>query len=453
MLDPRTVRENPERLKQILLQRNVDPRRASVDRWLELDAERRGLQTRLDALNAEKKKIAAIGKSDPQAARAKGQALREELRQVEQVLSRVTEAWTAQLEWFPNWIDPEMPVGAGEEDNIEEAVWIPGQGYLPAAQLGKGYSARRHMPAAPIHAPSTTFTPLHYSDLGERLGGIDSLQGGKVSGSRFAYILGDVAMLQIAIQRLLTDELIRRHYVPLFPPLLVRERSLYGTSHFPEQRDQVYEIKTDNVEEALPLFLVGSSEPTNFSYFMDRTLEEEALPYRVFAMTPCFRSEAGSWGKDVRGIKRVHQFDKIEMNAVCTELQSEEIYEEFRAVNEWLLQQLELPYRIVDKCTGDAGYLATFRQRDVEVWMSGSGEFMEVMTDTHTSDYQARRLNIRYRSAADGLRYCHTVNDTGCAMGRMLIAILDNYQQPDGSVTVPEALRATVGKAVLKAET
>jgi seryl-tRNA synthetase len=179
---------------------------------------------------------------------------------------------------------------------------------------------------------------------------------------------------------------------------------------------------------------------------MDRTLSEGELPIRVFAATPCFRSEAGSWGKDVKGIKRLHQFDKIEMNAVCTERQSRDIYEEFRGVNEWLMQKLVLPYRIIDKCTGDAGYLASYRQRDVEVWMSGSGEYMEVMTDTNTSDYQARRLNIRYRDAQKRMKYCHTVNDTGCAMGRMLIAILDNYQQPDGSVRVPAVLTPIMGK-------
>jgi seryl-tRNA synthetase len=232
----------------------------------------------------------------------------------------------------------------------------------------------------------------------------------------------------------------------IIPPLLVRERSMFGTSQFPEGRDQVYEIKTENVEEPLPLFLVGSSEPANFSYFMDRTLDEAELPVRVFAATPCFRSEAGSWGRDVKGIKRVHQFDKIEMNAVATEQQSRALYDEFIEVNEWLLQQLQLPYRVIDKCTGDAGYLATYRQRDVEVWMSGSGEYMEVMTDTNTTEYQARRLNIRYRTAKGETRYCHTVNDTGCAMGRMLIAILDNYQQADGSVKVPAVLASIIGK-------
>jgi seryl-tRNA synthetase len=349
------------------------------------------------------------------------------------------------MAWFPNFIDPAMPEGRGEEDNVEEVAWVPGSGYLPKEQLSVGNHSAQFMPQSPVHAEGEAFTPMHYSELGEKLGGVDTLQAGKVSGSRFAYITGDIALMQMAIQRLLSDELVRRGYQLLIPPLLVRERALFGTSHFPEGRDQVYEIKTDNVEEPQPLFLIGSSEPANFSFFMDRTLSADQLPYKVFAITPCFRSEAGSWGKDTKGIKRVHQFDKIEMNAVTTEDQSQDVYAEFREINEWLLQQLQLPYRLVDKCTGDAGYLATYRQRDVEVWMSGSGEYMEVMTDTNTTDYQARRLNIRYRASEGGPRLAHTVNDTGVALGRRLIAILDNYQQADGSVKVPAVLQAVVG--------
>ena len=452
MIDPRQARANPDRLKEIIRLRKVDPAKADVDRWLQLDERRRALQAEIDGLNAEKKKIADIGRTDPNAARARGQELREKTQALEAESDTVNAEWNQIMAWFPNFIDPEMPEGRGEEDNVEEVAWVPGSGYLPADKLGVGNHSAQFMPQSPVHAEGENFKPLHYSELGERLGGVDTLQAAKVSGSRFAYIIGDIALMQMAIQRLLTDELVRRRYQPIIPPLLVRERALFGTSHFPEGRDQVYEIKTDNVEEPQPLYLVGSSEPTNFSYFMDRTLSVDELPIKVFAVTPCFRSEAGSWGKDTKGIKRVHQFDKIEMNAVTTEEQSEAIYAEFREINEWLLQQLELPYRIVDKCTGDAGYLATYRQRDVEVWMSGSGEYMEVMTDTNTTDYQARRLNIRYRPAEGGPRFVHTVNDTGVALGRMLIAILDNYQQPDGSVKVPAVLQGFVGKDRLVAK-
>ncbi|MGH2353874.1 MAG: serine--tRNA ligase [Chloroflexota bacterium] len=448
MIEVREVRAHPERMREAVRLRKVDPSKADVDKWLILDERRRRLQGELDAVNAQKKQLANLGKTDPNAARAQGQELRAKSRELDEEITRVTAEGQAILDWFPNWPHPDMPVGETEVDNVEECAWIPGQGYLDSSQLGKGAHTAPLMPQRPIHADDPDFTPVSHADLGPRLG-IDNLQGAKVSGSRFAYLLGDIARLQLAIQNLLIGRLLEAGYQPLVPPLLVRERSLYGTSHFPEGRNQVYEIKTEYVEEPNPLFLVGSSEPSNFSYFMDRTVQAEELPVKLFASTPCFRTEVGSWGKDVRGIKRVHQFDKIEQCAVCAPEDAEAIYEEFRANNEWLLQTLELPYHVVDKCTGDAGYLASHRQRDAEVWMPGTREFMEVMTDTNTTDYQARRLNIRYRTSEGATRYCYTLNDTGCALGRMLIAIIDNYQQKDGAVKVPAALRPLVGKDYL----
>jgi seryl-tRNA synthetase len=381
MLEVREIRANPDRLRDAIRLRGVDPAKADVDRWLMLDEQRRRLQADLDAVNAEKKQLASLGRTDPDAARRQGQALRARGRELEEELDRVANEWRATMAWFPNWPHPKMPAGASEDENVEECAWIPGQGYLAASELGLGAHTAPLMPRHPPHADESDFTPKAYPDLGERLG-VDTLQGAKVSGSRFTYLIGDIVRLQMAIEMHLKTHLLEAGFTPIVPPLLVRERSLFGTSHFPEGRDQVYEIKTDYVEDATALFLVGSSEPTNFSYFMDRTLAESELPIRVFASTPCFRSEAGSWGKDVRGIKRVHQFDKIEMNALCTPEQAEAIYEQFLEVNEWLLQTLELPYHVVEKCGGDAGYPATHRQRDVEVWLPGSAEFMEVMTDT-----------------------------------------------------------------------
>lgn len=445
MLDVRRIRAHPDELREAIRRRKVDPARADLDRWLALDDRRRQIQARIDELNAEKNRLAQLGKTDPNAARTKGQELRQRSRELEEQLTPVTQEWQSILDWFPNWPDPDMPEGEGEADNVEEAAWIPGTGYVDGSQLGKGAHTASLMPRRPPHADDGDFQPLPHWDLAPRIGA-DTAQAAKVSGSRFTYLVGDIAMLQLAIQRILTDKLLAEGFTPIIPPLLVHARSLYGTSHFPEGRDQVYEIATEHVEEHDQLFLVGSSEPANFGYFMDRTLSEDDLPLRLFAFTPCFRTEVGSWGKDVRGIKRVHQFDKLEMCAVCLPDQSAGVYASFRGINEWLMQQLALPYHIVDKCAGDAGYLATHRQRDVEAWLPGSGEFMEVMTNTNTTDYQARRLNIRCRSADGPVRFCHTVNDTGVAMGRMLIAIIDNYQQKDGSVKVPEALRAMVRK-------
>jgi len=455
MIEVRELRANPERMREAIRMRRVDPKKADLDRWLALDGQLRDARQSLETLNAEKNKLAQLGKTDPNAARTRGQELRQQSREIEERISEIHGEWQRILDWFPNFPHPEMPHGEGEEDNLEECAWIPGEGYLPQDKLDKAQGphggSAAFMPQKPIHAGGADFTPQHHADLGQRLGGVDTTQGAKVSGSRFAYILGDVARMQFAIQHTLVGKLLEEGFAPIVPPLLVRERALYGTSHFPEGRDQVYQVASHNVEEGADLFLVGSSEPSNFGFFMDRTLDEADLPLLMFAVTACFRSEAGSWGKDQRGIKRVHQFDKIEMFSVCAPDQAEAIYERLRGINEWLLQTLELPYRIVDKCGSDAGYLASYRQRDVEAWLSGLREYMEVMTDTNTSDYQARRLNIRYKPAAGGApRVCWTLNDTGCALGRMLIAIMDNYQQPDGSVKIPQALRAYVGKDVLQ---
>ena len=443
MIDVRQIRANPDALREAIHLRRVDPALADLDRFLQLDEDRRALQAEIDQLNTQKKELARLGKTDPEAARQKGQELREKGRELEGRLGEMSGPWQEILDWFPNWPHPDMPKGESEADNVEEGAWVPGTGYLGADCLGTGDKSAGGMPKTPPHGQGE-FVALEHAELSLTMG-VDTLQAGQVAGSRFAYLKGPVARLQYGLQQLLTNELLGRGYEMMVPPLLVRERSLYGTSHFPEGRDQVYAMQTDNVEDGTQLFLVGSSEPTNFSYFMDRTLTEEELPVKVFAYTTCFRSEAGSWGKDVKGIKRVHQFDKIEMNSVCAPEQSEAVYEEFGKINEWLLQTLELPYRVVDKCTGDAGYLASHRQRDLEVWMPATGAYMEVMTDTNTTDYQARRMNIRYKGKEGGPRFCHTVNDTGCAMGRMLIAIFENYQQADGSVAVPAALRQLAG--------
>ncbi len=450
MIDVKLIRENPDKLREAIKIRNVDTKNADVDKWLKLDEEKRTLQKQLDSLNGERNKLKGLGKTNPDAAREKGQKLRKEIKELEQKILEISKQWQKILDWFPNWPHPDMPIGMSENDNVEECAWIPGQGYLAKDKIGINDKSEEFMPKKLIHTQDTDFKPLHHIELGVNIDGIDVKQAGKVSGSRFAYLLGDISLMQTALTRLLEDKLIDMGYNKIIPPLLVREHSLYGTSHFPEGQDQVYKIENFNIEDGNELYLVGSSEPSNFSFFMDKTMQEKELPIKFFASTTCFRSEAGSWGKDVKGIKRVHQFDKIEMNAVCSQTQSEEIYNEFKDINEWLLQTLELPYRIIDKCGGDAGYLAAHRQRDIEVWLSGMNEYMEVMTDTNATEYQARRLNIRYKQSEGSPLFCHTVNDTGCAMGRIIIAILDNYQQKNGSIKVPTALKEFMKKDFLE---
>jgi seryl-tRNA synthetase len=335
------------------------------------------------------------------------------------------------LPTVPNIVSEEMPDGKDEHDNLIISVWDPVNGYL------KMDSPLKYDDVS--YAPKESFSHKDHIDIGESLDIIDVEQSGKVSGSRFCYLKREAVLIQDAISALLKKELLKRNFIPMVPPLLVKERSLFGTSHFPEGRSQVYEIRSENVEEGSSLFLVGSAEPSNFSYFMDKVLDEKDLPIKVFAQTTCFRSEVGSWGKDVRGIKRVHQFDKLEMNCVCAEGQDRAVFDEFIEINEWLFQRLEIPYRIVNKCTGDCGYNASYFQYDIEAWRPGEKEYMEVGTDTMTTDYQARRLNIKYRNSS-GLKYARTVNDTGVAFGRAIISLLENHQQEDGSVRIPEAL-------------
>ena len=256
MIDAKEVRANPDALREAIKVRKVDPEKADVDRWSQLDEQRRELQQGIDALNGEKKELAQLGRSDPDAARQKGQELREKGRAREQVLGKLTAEWQGIMDWFPIWPHPDMPEGAGEEENVEEKAWIPGTGYLDEGKLGRGETSAAYMPGRPLHAEDQEFEPLHHAELGVQLGGIDTLQGGQVSGSRFAYLRGDVALMQYALGQLLIDELLGRGYEMFVPPLLVRERALYGTSHFPEGRDQVYAINTDNVEEGTELFIV-----------------------------------------------------------------------------------------------------------------------------------------------------------------------------------------------------
>ncbi|OGC91639.1 serine--tRNA ligase [Candidatus Amesbacteria bacterium RIFCSPHIGHO2_02_FULL_47_9] len=432
MLDTKFVREKPDEV-----QKNVDFRggKVTVKEVLEADSTHRALIQKAENLRAERNKVSSTKPSPEEISRMR--ALRDELKKVEAELTNSEKTFMGKLARLPNMSSSDMPEGNGDPDHVELAVWLPNEGYLPKSKLGKGLNSAQYMPKK---------TGLHHVDLGKKLDIIDTEQSALTSGSRFTYMKGDAALLQFALFELLKNKLIAEGFEPMIVPVLVREEVLFGTSHFPEGRDQVYEIETHNVENQQRLFLVGSSEPPLFAYYMNKTLKEENLPKKFFAYTQCFRSEVGSWGKDVRGIKRVHQFDKLEIDALTTEEGSREMMEYLRGINEWLMQKLKLPYRVINKSSRDCGYNATYLQYDLEGWLPTQGEFIELGSNTDAWDYQARRMNIRYLSKDKQKKLAHTVNDTGIPMGRMIITILDNYQNPDGSVTVPEVLRPYLGK-------
>jgi len=453
MIDPHIIRNDPDKVKQIIRNGRGNPQKADIDRWLKLDNQRKELMSQLEELNRERNKLAERGKSgNVEGLKEEGRALKEKTAKIEDQLKEINPEWQEIQDWIPNIpvSEKDMPIGKGEEDNLAIKAWIPEKGYIDEKKLGKVGETAQYMPKEVVHADDKNFKPQHHLDLGEKLGMIDNKQAALVAGTRFTYLTEDIALLQYSLQQFLFNKLLKENFHLVVPPLMVKERVLYGTSHFPEGRDQVYKIDSEYLEEQNQLFLVGSSEPSNFAFFMDKVIDEKELPYKMVAYTACFRSEVGSWGKDVRGIKRVHQFDKIEMDVVCTPEQSIQVFDELLAVNEWILQQLELPYHLVLKCTGDAGYLASAKQIDPEVWLSGQQTFMEVGTDTNATDFQARRMNIKFKDKDGKTRLVNTVNDTGIPMGRMIIAIMDNYQQADGSIKVPKVLQQYMGKEYIK---
>lgn len=446
MIDVQLLRENPDLFRRLIKHGRGDPGRARVDEWLVLDLERTKLLIERDSLREERNKGSKGKPTEEEIERL--QELRQRVRATEERLEAVEQQWQEILDLMPNVpLSPEaMPEGAGEGDNVVEWFWW-GEERRNSGTLCK-YEEQSCLPLRSNHWDDGLSLPLHHVDLGERHALFDISQGAKVSGTRFKYLYGDGARLEWAIQQLMITKLMSEGFVMISPPLLVKERALYGTSHFPEGHDQVYEISRDNLEDnESALYLVGSSEASNFAFFMDRLLNGEELPIKLFACTPCFRSEVGSWGRDVRGIKRVHQFSKVEMNCVSTPTQSREMFTHLLSINEWLWQSLEIPYRVVRKCTADAGYLASAEQIDVEVWLPGQRGWMEVGTDTNATDYQARRLNIKYTDSKGKKGLVHTVNDTGVALERAIIAILDHYQQSDGTVLVPTVLRSFMGKS------
>lgn len=446
MLDINFIRKSPEKVKAAVTTRGIDPARANVDKFLELDEKRKSFVTKVESLREERNSLSKgiTGKPD-QSTIAKVKTLKTNLESLEKDLSEIEKEWFEIQTWFPNIPLDEVPLGKSDKENIEIKAWHPKNGYLKA--IGGVDDSKGSMDSIGAHA-NIDFTPKPHWELGVELGLLDLEAGAKVSGSRFYYLKADGALLIHATFNYLFRKLLKEGFEPMIVPLLVKEKALFGTSHFPADADQVYSIDNKFLEDSSnTLYLVGSSEPANFAYFMDAVLDKKDLPKKFMAQTACFRSEVGSWGKDVRGMKRTHQFDKLEMNMVVeNDLEkAREMHEYLLSLNEWLLQELEIPYHVINMCTADLGYFAAAKKYDIEVWLPSQNEYMEVMSNSITTDFQSRRLNIKYRDSDGSLKYPYTLNDTGITH-RILIAIMEHYQQSDGTILVPEVLRDYVGK-------
>lgn len=415
MLDLRRLRAEPDAIRAALARRG-DGSEQRVDEVLRLDARRREVLPELEELRARKNAasdaIAAAKRAGEDAADAIA-AMREvggREKALNGELAEVDEALQTAMAALPN--PPQA--AAPPEDTVLREV----------GQAGK--TGRDHL------------------DLAGAM--IDMEAGARVAGSRFAYLKGDLVMLELALVRWALEKLRGHGHEPVIPPVLVREEALFGTGMLPDTEQQIYRLADD------PLFLAGTSEVPLASLHGGEILEAEALPLRYAGFSPCFRREAGAAGRDTRGIFRVHQFDKVEMFAFVEPDESEAEHERLLSIEEEILGELGIPYRVVDIAVDDLGASAT-RKFDLEAWMPGQGAYRELTSCSNTTDFQARRLDIRVRAGGDGSRgkpqVLHTLNGTAVAVGRTIIALLENGQREDGTVVLPEALVAYGAPATL----
>ena len=419
MLDLNFVRANLELVEEKLRARGQDPATLLGD-FRELDRERRARITQAESLQAQRNKLSQeVARSlkagqDATALINQTKELKQETEELEGYASRAEEQMRERLIAIPNLTQDSVPVGKSEAENVEVSRW--GQ------------------------QPAFDFAPKPHWDLGEDLGILDFARAAKVSGARFAVYWGQGARLERALAGFMLDIHTREHgYLEVLPPFLVNSKSLFGTGQLPKFAEDLFKC------EGTDLYLIPTAEVPVTNLYRDEVLEEAQLPLSLVACTPCFRSEAGSYGKDVRGIIRQHQFQKVELVKFARPDQSNEEHEKLTSHAEAILQRLELPYRKVLLCTGDTG-AASSKTYDLEVWLPGQGLYREISSCSNFEAYQARRANIRYKpQGKNKTELVHTLNGSGLAIGRTWMAILENYQQADGSVRVPKALQPYMG--------
>jgi seryl-tRNA synthetase len=424
MIDINLIREQPEAVRQALAVRQLEP--TPVDEVLALDEQRRALIGEVESLKAERNIVSKeIGRmKDAGERQAKIEAMRtvgEQISELDTELREVEGQLNDLMAEIPNIPDERTPYGVDESENVV------------LKQVGD------------IH--EFDFEPKPHWDLGPELGIIDFEQGVKITGSRFYVLSGAGARLQRALISWMLDLHTRQGYTEKYPPFMVKSQTLFGAGQLPKFEDNLYK---DHEED---LWMVPTAEVPLTGLHMDDILDEEVLPRHYTAYTPCFRREKMSAGRDVRGIKRGHQFDKVEMYMFCKPENSPAEFKKMVADAEQTCKELGFTYRILQLCTGDLGFGASITY-DIEVWSPGCEEWLEVSSVSNVTDFQARRANIKYRPAAGGrLRFVHTLNGSGLGMPRTLIALLENYQQADGTVVVPEVLHPWMGGIeVIRAE-
>ena len=418
MHDIRLIRDDPEGFDAALARRGLEPASAKI---LALDTEGRALTTRIQEAQSRRNEASkAIGQAMGQSDTDKAEQLKAEVAELKQTMPQMEEdgrtvaaKLTAMLETIPNLPADDVPQGEGEEDNVEVSSW----------------GEKREF----------DFEPSEHADLGPALG-MDFETGAKISGARFTFLRGGIARLHRAIAQFMLDRQVNQNgYIECAPPVLVNDAAMYGTDKLPKFAEDSFKT-TDG------RWLIPTSEVSLTSSVMGEIIDDLAEPIRLTALTPCFRSEAGAAGKDTRGFIRQHQFEKVELVSIVRPEDSEAEHERMTQCAEGILQALGLPYRKMLLCTGDMGFGAR-KTYDLEVWLPGQGAYREISSCSNTGDFQARRMNARYRpeSGETKTAFVHTLNGSGLAVGRTLVAVLENYQNEDGSVDVPEVLHPYMG--------
>jgi seryl-tRNA synthetase len=446
MLDIKFIRDNAEKVKKAITDKGVN---LDLDQLLELDARRRALLAETETLRATKN---AVSKEMPQLKEAERKVKILEMQEVdskqaelETHLKQVDSEYDALMLVVPNIPSPESPVGTDETANLPWAYWSPTVGNVDPKDTEKVAQVPTQF----------DFAIKDHIALGKELDLIDTERGVETSGFRGYYLKNEAVLMHYGLMWLALNRLGAAGFKLFAPPVLLREFALVGSGHFPTGREEIYQVgnaaamKDGAGKEET--FLAGTSEPSLLAYYANQILDEKELPIKMSGISSSFRSEVGSYGKDAKGIYRVHEFMKAEQVVICKAdiNEADQWLENLRQISEQILQELQLPYRVLNIATGDMG-AGKYKMYDLETWMPSRQSYGETHSDSNLTDWQARRLNIRYKDSAGKIHFAYTLNNTAIASPRILIAILENYQQKDGSVKVPEALRPYVGKDIIK---
>jgi len=427
MLDIKFIRENLDIVKMAAQKKHIT---IDLDKLIEIDDRRREVMSAMEVKKAEQNKVSAdIATTQDETIRGQlikeMQVLKEEIQKDEEALRPILEEWKAVMLQVPQVPDMTVPDGDSDADNVEVKRWT--------VQDGEGGEPGKFDFAAKDHVEIMTNLDM-----------VDFERGTKVHGFRGYYLLGDGALLSWAIWNYAQDFFLKKGFTPILPPTIVRKENLYGTGHLPNDAEDVYKTQDND-------YLIGTSEVSVMGYYADEVLDKSEFPIKFLGFSPCYRREAGSHGKDVKGLIRVHEFYKIEQVVLCEASHEESVkyHEEINRNTEEFIESLGLPYHTVLNCGGDIGQ-GQVKKYDIELWVPGEQKYREISSASYFHDFQTRRFNIRYKDETGKMRYAHSLNCTAIPTPRILVSLVENFQQADGSVRVPEPLQKYLGKDVIR---